>query len=199
MDMRRLLSFFLALIPFCRADDSIELLISKRQIADRIEVVARAINEQYQGRELTIIMVMKGAICVAADLIRSLNVPFTIDYLKASSYGQRGMQAGELKITNLENIDIEGKHVLIVDDIFDTGNTMVTLLSRIQEKNPKSLKSLVLLVKDVSRKITYRPDFVLFDIPNRFVVGYGLDYKEHYRGLPGVFAFVNDTPSALIK
>ncbi len=192
--MRRFLCIFLFLTSICMADENVELLISAEKIEEQIQSAAAIINEQYAGEELTIVMVMKGAICVTADLIRHLNVPFTIDYMKASSYGKRGTTPGELYIAGLENLDLEGKNVLVVDDIFDTGNTMVSILTRLQEKNPKSLKSLVLLVKDVPRKVTYRPEFVLFDIPCRFVIGYGLDYKELYRGLPGIFAFINDTP-----
>ncbi|MBS0653888.1 MAG: hypoxanthine phosphoribosyltransferase [Verrucomicrobia bacterium] len=192
--MRRLSWLLLLLTTLCHADENVELLICPDQIESKIQTAAKSLNELYRNDEVVIVMVMKGAICVTADLIRHLDVPFTIDYLKASSYGQHGTTAGELKVSGLDALDIEGKHVLVVDDIFDTGNTMVTLMSLIQQKSPKSLKSLVLLVKDVPRKVTYRPDFVLFDIPNRFVIGYGLDYKEHYRGLPGIFAFINDTP-----
>jgi hypoxanthine phosphoribosyltransferase len=192
--MRRLSWLLLFVTSFCYANDNVELLISPNQIESRIQTVAQSLNELYCDDEVVIVMVMKGAICVTADLIRHLNIPLTIDYLRASSYGHRGTTAGELKVTGLDTLGIEGKHVLVVDDIFDTGNTMVTLMSLLQQKNPKSLRSLVLLVKDVPRKVTYRPDYVLFDIPNRFVIGYGLDYKEHYRGLPGIFAFINDTP-----
>jgi hypoxanthine phosphoribosyltransferase len=192
--MKRFAWLFLIVTAVCRADEHVETLISAEQIETQIQKVAQSIDEQYHGQELAIVMVMKGALCVTADLIRHLNVSCTIDSVKASSYGQHGTTAGDLKIVGLESLDLEGKHVLVVDDIFDTGNTMVTLLTQIQKKNPKTLKSLVLLVKDVPRKTTYRPDFVLFDIPNRFVIGYGLDYKEYYRGLPGVFAFINDTP-----
>lgn len=194
--MNRLSYLFLTFAALCGANESMELLIGPEQIANRIEITAESINQDYSGKELTVIMVMKGALCVTADLIRHLDLPVTIEYLKASSYGKLGMQAGELKIVGLDILDLEGKDVLVVDDIFDTGNTMVSLLAKIQEKNPKTLKSLVLLVKDIARKTTYRPDYVLFDIPNRFVIGYGLDYKEQYRHLPGVFAFINDTPPA---
>lgn len=192
--MKGLSWLLLFITSFCYANDQVELLISPNQIESRIQTTASELNELYGEEELVVVMVMKGAICMTADLIRHLRVPFTIDYLKASSYGHRGTIAGELKVEGLDALDVEGKHVLVVDDIFDTGNTMVTLISLIQQKNPKSLRSLVLLVKDVPRKVAYRPDYVLFDIPNRFVIGYGLDYKEYYRGLPGIFAFINDTP-----
>jgi hypoxanthine phosphoribosyltransferase len=176
------------------AKENLELLIAPEEIAGKLKEVAAKIDIDYQGEELTVIVVMKGALCVSADLIRYLNVPSKIEYLKASSYGQRGISRGELKITGLDAIDLEGKHVLVVDDIFDSGHTMSGLISHLQDKNPKSLKSLVLLAKNIPRTVEYRPDYTLFSIENRFVVGYGLDYKEYYRGLPGIYAFVNDVP-----
>jgi hypoxanthine phosphoribosyltransferase len=176
------------------AKENLELLIGPEEIAGKLKEVAAKIDEDYQGEELTVIVVMKGALCVSADLIRHLHVPSKIEYLKASSYGQRGTSRGELRITGLDAIELEGKHVLVVDDIFDSGHTMSGLISHLQNKNPKSLKSLVLLEKNIPRTVEYRPDYTLFSIENRFVVGYGLDYKEYYRGLPGIYAFVNDVP-----
>ena len=169
--------------------DNIELLISQNEIKSKIAEVARVLDAEYRGEEITIVMVMKGAICIAADLIRELKSPCTIEYVKASSYGQRGSQRGELKITGLDALDLSSKNVLLVDDIFDSGETLTGILAKLQEKNPKSLKSLVLLAKNVERDVTYYPDYTLFEIENQFVIGYGLDYKEHYRGLPGIYLF----------
>lgn len=166
-----------------------KLLISSEEIAAKISEVALQIDRDYQGKELTIVMVMKGAVCVTADLIRHIQTPFTLEYVKASSYGKNGTSRSELMVQGLNQLDLAGKEVLVVDDIFDTGHTMAALLSCIQEKKPKTLKSLVLLVKNVPRTINYLPDYTLFTIENHFLVGYGLDYKEYYRGLPGVYIY----------
>jgi len=190
--MKYLLIFFLFLSPFCYSNSDLEPLIPSSEIALKLKEVGAQIDKEYNGSELVIVMVMKGAIMVTADLIRNLHIPVSVEYVKAKSYGKNGMTRGKLAVFGLKELDIKGKNVLIVDDIFDSGTTMTTLIKKFQEKNPKTLRSLVLLLKQVPRKVTYRPDFVLFEIQNRFVVGYGLDYKELYRGLPGIYAFPND-------
>lgn len=169
--------------------EELELLISQDEIKAKTAEVAKIIDKEFQGEELTIVMVMKGAICVAADLIRELKTPTVVEFVTASSYGQRGVNRGELMISGLDNIDLAGKNVLLVDDIFDSGHTITKIMAKLEQKNPKSLKSLVMLVKNVERDVTYVPDYVLFSIENQFVIGYGLDYKEFYRGLPGVYIF----------
>lgn len=193
--MKKIVLMFLLIASFCYGDDNLELLISREEISQKIKEAAAQIDAEYQDKDLTVIMIMKGSLCVAADFIRQLNIPCTLEYMKASSYGQNGKTSGELKITGLENFDFTSKHVLIIDDIFDTGKTMATIVEQLKSKNPKSLKTLVLLLKNNPKQIThYRPDYTLFEIEDRFVVGFGLDYKEYYRGLPGVYAFINDTP-----
>lgn len=185
--MKNLIFGFLVLFSVCFAENTLDLMIAPNEIAQKIEEVALEIDHAYQGEELTVVMVMKGAVCVAADLIRKLHIPVTIEYVKASSYGQNGTSRGELKVTGLDTLDFEGKNILVVDDIFDTGHTMTALLEKMQEKGPKTLRSLVLLAKNVPRQMNYEPEYILFKIDNHFVVGYGLDYKEFYRGLPGIY------------
>jgi len=177
----------------CATQEHLDLIVSKEAIATKIEETARQINRDYREKRLTILMVMKGSVCVTADLIRRLEIPFELDYVKASSYNG-GTVSGNLAISDWNRLDLEGKDVLLVDDIFDTGKTITTLCEALKEKRPASIKTLVLLVKNVPRSTTYRPDYVLFDIENRFVIGYGLDYKEFYRGLPEVFAFPDNKP-----
>ena len=172
--------------------DRLELLISQDQIAQKIAEAARQIDVDYLGQELVIVMVMKGALCLTADLIRTLKTLVTIEPVRASSYGQRGMSAGKLTIEGLSELDLSSKHVLLVDDIYDSGQTLSHLVSKIREKNPKTLKTLVLLSKNVKRNSTYAPDYVLFHIENLFVIGYGLDYKEHYRGLPDIYVLTEE-------
>lgn len=171
---------------------NVELLISQDEIKSKIAQVAQVLDAYYQGEEVTIVLVMKGAICIAADLIRELKGPSTLEYVTASSYGQRGTKRGDLKIIGLDSLDLHAKHVLLVDDIFDSGETLTRILAKLQEMNPKTLKSLVLLAKKVPRDISYYPDYALFEIENQFVIGYGLDYKEQYRGLPGIFLLKSD-------
>lgn len=156
--------------------------------------MAIELNREYQGKKLTVLAVMKGGIFLASDLMRHLTMPFTLECIKASSYGQNGTNRGELTITGLDKIDLTGKDVLVIDDIFDSGHTMSGIVSKLAARNPNSVKTIVLVMKDVARSVNYRPDYTLFTIPNRFVVGYGLDYKEYFRGLPGVYAFKNDIP-----
>lgn len=184
---------FLALACLLRAEN-MEELISADEIREKIHAAAGQIEEDWAGEPLTVVMVMKGVICVASDLIRALKVPCTFETIRASSYGQRGKVQGELIIEGFEKLDLEGKNVLLVDDIFDSGKTMESIALKLQQLKPKSLKSLALLVKKVPRTVLYRPDYTLFEIENRFVIGYGLDYKELYRNLPGIYAFIDDLP-----
>lgn len=168
-----------------------DLLISQENIAEKIKEVAHFLNKEYENREVTIIIVMKGAICLAADLIRHLTFAFGIECIKASSYGHGGIVRGELAIQGIENLDLTSKDILVIDDIFDSGSTMKAIIDKLQILRPKTLKSLVLLLKKVPRKTEYLPDYVLFEVENLFVVGYGLDYKERYRGLPGIYSGLN--------
>jgi hypoxanthine phosphoribosyltransferase len=169
----------------------LEPLIEQEIISKKIVEIGKILDEYYDGEELTIIMVMKGAICLVADLIRSIHVPCSIDFVQAISY--KGMERGSLTVEGLDKIEIKNKNILLIDDIYDSGTTLTVILNAIKQKHPKTLKSLVLLCKNVPRKTTYTPDYVLFSIEDRFVVGYGLDYKEHYRGLSGVYVLVPKT------
>lgn len=164
-------------------------LISQEEIAGRIRETALQINKDYKNKDLVIVMVLKGALCLTADLIRELDLPLDVEYVQCSSYGARGVERGELTVIGLDRLNIHNRDVLIVDDIFDSGHTMATLVDALKEKHPRSLKSLVLLLKDVPHMTDYRPEYVLFPIENEFVVGYGLDFKERYRGLPGIFVY----------
>lgn len=173
--------------------EKIELLIPHDEIRARIAQMAQLLDAEYEGKEIVMVMVMKGALCLAADLIRELKTPCTIDYIRASSYGYRGTQRGELKVIGIDELDLVDKHVLLVDDIYDSGETLIRIVAELKKKNPKTLKSLVLLSKKVDRDTSYMPDYVLFEIENQFVIGYGLDYQEHYRGLPGIFLFKSES------
>lgn len=164
----------------------LQLLISSDQIEERLERVARRLEEEYDGKEVTIVMVMKSSFIMVSDLMRHLHLPVCLDTIHCSSYGHGSK--GELTVEGDEDLDVRGKHILIIDDIFDTGETLAEVVRQIGKKNPATLKSLVLLQKDVPHNTDYRPNIALFDIEDRFVVGYGLDYKEYYRGLPDIYA-----------
>lgn len=163
-------------------------LIDKNLIAVKIRETAAQMKIDYCGKDLVIVMVLKGALCLVADLIRELDLPLDVETVQCSSYGARGTERGELQVIGVERLQIHNRDVLLVDDIFDSGHTMATLLTELQKKHPRSIRTCVLLNKNNVPKITdYRPDYVLFDIDNLFVVGYGLDFKERYRGLSSVY------------
>ena len=167
-------------------DSNLKLLIDEKEIALKLHDAAQKIQRDYSGKDLVIVMVLKGSLCLAADLIREIDLPLDVEYVQCSSYGARGAERGELQIIGLDRLKIHNRDVLIVDDIFDSGHTLSALAEALKQKQPRTIKSLVLLCKDVPHVTNSRPDYVLFDIPNLFVVGYGLDYKERYRGLRGV-------------
>ncbi|MGB7128373.1 MAG: hypoxanthine phosphoribosyltransferase [Candidatus Rhabdochlamydia sp.] len=173
----------------------LDLLISMDEIQDKIAKVVVQLETDYKGQEIVIVMIMKGAICLVADLIRAISLPCVVESIQASSYGAHGKTRGNLQIKGIESLDLFSKNVLLVDDIFDSGNTLFQVHQALAEKKPKSLKSLVLLSKNVS-DLECQPDYILFSIENRFVVGYGLDYKEYYRGLKGIYLF-KETASSL--
>lgn len=163
-------------------------LIEKEEIAAKVKETAAQIKSDYNGKDLVIVMVLKGSLCLVADMIRELDLPLDVETVQCSSYGARGTQRGELQVIGADRLNIHNRDVLIVDDIYDSGHTMMTLIDTLTQQKPRSLKTCVLLYKeDVPKVADYRPDYVLFDIKNLFVVGYGLDFKERYRGLSGVY------------
>ncbi len=163
-------------------------MIDKKQIASSIAQVALEIDREYADGDLVIVMVLKGAICFTADLIRDITVACDLQTVQCSSYGAGGTKRGELKVIGLEALEIENRDVLIVDDIFDSGHTLFVLVEALKMKNPRTLKNLVLLTRNAPHIPHFYPDRSLFTIQDEFVVGYGLDYKEKYRGLPSIYA-----------
>lgn len=162
-------------------------LITEEAIAEKVEEMACILNEKYAGKELTIVAILKGSVCLLADIMRLLTIPFSIEFLRASSYGENGTKRGELSIESIDNLTIEGRDVLILDDIYDSGETLSAIAKALEPLRPKSLQSLVLLKKRVPHSGEVLPSHVCFDIEDHFVVGYGLDYKEHYRGMRGIY------------
>lgn len=171
---------------------SLETLISERRIKNQLKKIGKQLHADYQGDEVTIVMVMKGALCLTADLLRVLEFPTTLEYISASSYGSRGTERGELVVHGLNAIAASGKHILLIDDVYQTGHTLFHIVNELKKQAVKSIKSLVLLYKDIPRDIEYKPDYYLFKVGDPYVIGYGMDYKEYYRGLPGICIFCED-------
>lgn len=157
-------------------------LLDENQLNEGVEKLAQSINDHYGDAPLTIICILTGSIVLGADLIRKLRMPLRVGVLQTSSY--EGTQRGELTINSEMMLDIKGRDVLLVDDIFDTGHTLEKVTAKVNEHGPSSLQSAVLLLKTGQQLVDYRPEFVAFDIPDEFVVGYGLDYNDEYRNLP---------------
>ena len=160
------------------------VLVSETAIRKRIKVLAEKINRTYRGEDLTVIAIVNGALIFAADLLRQLRTPLRLDCLRATSY-HAGTEAGgkPVIIDNLK-LDISGQQVLLVDDILDTGNTLTAVRQLLLAKGAASVRTCVLLDKKARRSVTFDAEYVGFDIPDEFVVGYGLDFNERYRNLP---------------
>ncbi len=162
-------------------------LITEQQLREGVARMAREIQQHYQGKPLTLVGVLIGSLVVVADLIRLLDLPLRMGLVQARSY--RGTRPGPLVLNlDLLSADVRDRDVLLVDDIFDTGNTLWELIPQIDELGPASIRTAVLLRKQGRCQVSMQPDLVGFDIPDVFVVGYGLDYKDLYRNLPYVAA-----------
>ncbi len=158
-------------------------LLSESQLRGGVDEMAQAITRRYGGNPLTIVAVMTGSLVLLADLIRQLNMPVRVSLIQASSY--RGhTEPGQLWIRDDMMLDVTGRDVLVVDDIFDTGKTLQRVVECVGEMDPNSVSSAVLLHKEGRQQVALTPDFVAFRIPDEFVVGYGLDYQDLYRNLP---------------
>ena len=167
--------------------DILKVLVTEEQIKARIKELGKILTEEYAGKDPIVVGVLKGVVVFYADMIREIKVPCQMDFLWISSYaGTRS--TGVMKVKQELANNIEGRHVLILEDIFDTGNSLDYTYKYVQSKNPASIKICTLLDKPEGRNpaVTLVPDYVGFTIPSAFVVGYGLDYNEHYRNLPYV-------------
>lgn len=163
-----------------------EILLDEEQIARRVAELGAQISADYQGQELVVVCVLNGAMPFTADLLRKLDGDVIVDTIAASSYGGGTESSGVVKITKELKNDIAGRHVLLVDDVFDSGRTTSLLVKELAVRGAQSVKSCVFLDKPARRVVDYQPDYVGYEIPDAFVIGYGLDYDEHYRHLPYV-------------
>lgn len=163
-----------------------EVLFDREELKNKVAELGSKITEEYRGREVLVVGILKGAFIFMADLIREIQIPLEIDFMDVSSYGISTSSSGEVRIIkDLEN-SIQDKDVLIVEDIVDTGLTLKYITELLKTRNPRSVKICCLLDKPSRRKTDIQADYVGYTIPDRFVVGYGLDYAEQYRNYPAV-------------
>ena len=168
---------------------SMDVLFTQVQIAERVQEIGAQISEEYAGESIVLIGVLKGAAIFLADLARAITVDNTFDFVAVSSYGRARVSSGAVKLIKDIDNPIEGKHVIIVEDILDTGLTLSYLRGLMLQHRPASLKIATCLDKPERRLVPIEADYVAFSIPNRFVIGYGMDYAEVYRNLADIRLF----------
>jgi hypoxanthine phosphoribosyltransferase len=161
------------------------VLITEEQIEKRVKILAREIERDFHGREMVVVSLLNGTVMFLADLMRHLNLPLRLDFMGVSSYGT-GTESGELVFTKELRLDVRGRDVLLIDDILDTGKTLRHVLPKLRALKPRRIKICVLLDKPSRRIENIHADYAGFEIPDDFVVGYGLDFAERYRNLPFV-------------
>ena len=159
------------------------IIISEEEIQNRVRELGAAISRDYAGKTITLLCILKGGLMFLCDLAKHITQPVTYDFMSVSSYGDATETSGVVRITKDLEESIEGKHVLIVEDIIDTGLTLSYLLKNLHSRNPASLRICTLLDKPANRRVEIPIDYVGFEVPNEFLVGYGLDFKQLYRNL----------------
>lgn len=167
--------------------EQLVLLYSRDEIARRVQELAAAISADYAGSDLVLIGILRGAFVFLADLIRNMTIPVTIDFLGALSYGCRAETSGQVTITKDIQVSIAGRDVLLVEDIEDTGITLQSILEVLKGYNPQSIGVCTLIDKKERRLADVKVDYVGFEVPRGFIVGYGIDYAEQYRYLPDIY------------
>lgn len=165
-------------------DDIKTVLVSEEALQAKVAELGAQISKDYQGKNLVLVSILKGSVVFMADLMRAVSIPCSIDFMVVSSYGSGTMTTGLVKIIKDLDEDLSGKDVLIVEDILDTGVTLSNLVPMLKMRNPNSVKICTILDKPSRRKADVQPDYEGFQVPDEFVVGYGLDYDEKYRNLP---------------
>lgn len=167
-------------------DDLAEILYTEAEVKARVYELAKKIEEEYRGKNPILVSILKGSFIFMADLVRSMDIDCTIDFMIVSSYGKKSRSTGAVKIIKDLDIDIEGKHILLVEDILDSGLTLSYIKRILEAKKPASVRICTLLDKPSRRTAAITADYTGFTIPDEFIVGYGLDYAERYRNLPEI-------------
>lgn len=191
-------SIILFFCSICFAGEAPKLLITPETISKKIRSTALKIDNKYKGQELVVVMVMKGAICVTADLIRNLTIPVTLEYLNTSITSKNEKINGTFGISGLDQTHVKNKNILVVDDVFDSGATMVEVIKYLKERGARNIETLSLIAMNKPKKKSYYPDYVLFrsnkdfkglsgEKGTQYIVGYGIDYEERFRELPGIY------------
>lgn len=170
----------------CLHDDIDRILVTQEQILEATAQLGRRYSDMYADKEVLLIGVLKGAVMFLVDLARAIEIPVTMDFMAVASYGASTETSGIVRILKDLDTSIEGKHVLVVEDIIDSGLTLKYILETLRNRNPESLRVCTLLNKKERRRVDVHVDDICFDIPDEFVVGYGLDYNQIYRNLPFV-------------
>lgn len=165
-------------------EDIGEILLDQQTIQAKVKELGAQVSEDYRDKNPLVICVLKGALMFVADLSRSMEIPLTLDFMAVSSYGVSTKSSGVVRILKDLETGIEGRHVLIAEDIIDTGLTLKYLVENLKSRKPASIKVCTLLDKPTRRQVQFKPDYCGFEIPDKFVVGYGLDFAEKYRNLP---------------
>jgi hypoxanthine phosphoribosyltransferase len=166
--------------------DLVDILFSEEQIQSRLAEIATEIEHDYEGKDILLVGVLRGAVMVMADLARHFRRHLEMDWMAISSYGSGTKSSGVVRILKDLDTDISGRHVLVIEDIIDTGLTLTWLVSNLSSRGPASVEVCTLLRKPEAQKMSVDVKYVGFDIPNEFVVGYGLDFAEHYRNLRSI-------------
>lgn len=161
-----------------------KILVSEDDIQRRLRELGRDISAYYGGEEIVLVSIINGSIPLAADLMRILDIPLKLDCIRVSSYRDDTQPVTKPEIIDKLRLDVADQRVLLIDDIFDTGETLAKVVNLITEQGPRDVRTCVLLEKQGRREVVFRPDYVGFEIPDEFVVGYGLDFAENYRQLP---------------
>lgn len=164
--------------------ETIRVLISEQKVNERILEIAEKINEDYKGKSIHMICVLKGGVFFMCELAKRISLPVSVDFMSVSSYGDDTKSSGVVRIVKDLDQSLEGKDVIVVEDIIDSGRTLSYLLEILKQRNPASLKLCTLLDKPDRRVKDVKVDYTCFEIPDEFVVGYGLDYAQKYRNLP---------------
>lgn len=167
-------------------NDIKEVLFTEEQLKGKMAEMGSAITKDYAGKDLLLVSILKGSVIVMADLMREVDLPAQIDFMNVSSYGAGTETKGSVKILKDLDVDIKGKDVLIVEDILDSGVTLHNLIGMLEQRQPASIEICTLFSKPARRKVEVKAKYIGFEIPDAFIVGYGLDYAEKYRNLPYV-------------